>query len=166
MYFFSFKSQATFNCFQLLCISDSPLEHIISFTYLGLTHTCKLSWSTHIQKTCSKARRLISLIYTHFYQHSSSDSLQNVYTKHLFSPSLHNYCSVVGPFFLLSASLVETQSNFCAKNIPFIVPTRTTHPLSPLTRPLSLSLSLSLTPIMYIYPLTLRGLIPYPNLNS
>ena len=49
--FFSLKPQATFKS---LCILDSPLEHVTSFTYLGLTLTCKLSWSTYIQKLAVK----------------------------------------------------------------------------------------------------------------
>lgn len=64
------------------------LKYVSSFVYLGVTLTYKLSWAVHIHKTCSKACKLIGLIYQHFYTDSSSAILL----------SLHLSLSCLGSF--------------------------------------------------------------------
>ena len=73
--FFSLKPQANFDSYPELFLSSSKLQTIFSYKYLGLTFTCKLSWSDHIKLVCSKARRLTGFLYRHFYKYSSPATL-------------------------------------------------------------------------------------------
>ena len=50
-----------------LNLLDSEIEQVDSIKYLGLTINDNLSWSDHISKICSKARRLIGMLFRQFY---------------------------------------------------------------------------------------------------
>ena len=52
-----------------------------------------ISWTPHINSLCSKAKRLIGLIYRNFYQHSSPRTLLTLYTAFVL-PRL-SYCSSI-----------------------------------------------------------------------
>ena len=56
-----------------------PLQEVDSYKYLGILLSSDLSWTQHIQSTCGKVRKLIDLIYRHFYQCSNSESLFQMY---------------------------------------------------------------------------------------
>ena len=47
----------------VLNLLGSEIEGVDSFKYLGLTIKHNLSWSDHINKICSKARRLVGMLY-------------------------------------------------------------------------------------------------------
>ena len=79
-----------FDHYPSLNISDSSLKRVHSFVYLGLTITCSLSWSAHIHKICSNARKLVGLIYRHFYRHFSPVTMLKLYLT-LIHPILE-YC--------------------------------------------------------------------------
>ena len=49
----------------LLHLNGSPLETVSTFKYLGVLVSSTLQWSPHIQKVCSKARKIIGLLYRH-----------------------------------------------------------------------------------------------------
>ena len=59
---FLLKPQSFFDC-PPLNISDSPLECVYSYKYLGQIMNCTLSWTSHIQITAKKAKRLLGLIF-------------------------------------------------------------------------------------------------------
>ena len=69
--YFSRKSPSCFDSFPSLSLLNVPLNRVPSFCYLGVTLTASLSWSTHILSTCRKARKILGLIFRHFYPHSS-----------------------------------------------------------------------------------------------
>ena len=56
----------------LLC--NQPLQCVDTYKYLGLFISHDLSWSEHIHTICSKAKKLLGLLYR-FYQHADSDAL-------------------------------------------------------------------------------------------
>jgi len=56
-----------------------PLQEVDSYKYLEVLLSSDLSWTRHIQSLCSKARKLIGLIYHRFYQLSSPESLLQMY---------------------------------------------------------------------------------------
>ena len=67
-----------------------------SYKYLRILLSSGLSWTQHIQSTCGKARKLISLIYQHFYQCSNSESLFQMYIS-LVRPHLEYASQVWNP---------------------------------------------------------------------
>lgn len=72
----------------------STLLFIVSPTvYLGILFSSSLSWSPHIRNTCAKARRILGLIFRHFYSYSSRTTLIRLYVS-LVSPHL-KYCSSI-----------------------------------------------------------------------
>ena len=52
----------------VLKLGDSPLE---SFKYLGVFLSSDLSFTQHIESTCSKARRILGLLYHRFYNNAN-----------------------------------------------------------------------------------------------
>ena len=46
-----------------LCLLGSEIEKVDSIKYLDLTIKDNLSWSDHISKICSKARRLVGMLF-------------------------------------------------------------------------------------------------------
>ena len=91
--FFSHKSPSHFDSFPPLSISQSPIDRVSSFCYLGVTLSSSLSWSPHISSVCSKSRKILGILFRHFHPHSSPSTLINLY-KYLVRPHLE-YCSIV-----------------------------------------------------------------------
>ena len=87
---FSFKQQSTFDQLPPLTISGSALERVYNYKYLGVTLTCSLSWSLHINAIIKKAKHLIGLVYHNFYLNSTSNTL--LLCCCLFTKALLRYC--------------------------------------------------------------------------
>ena len=98
-----------------ILILNSSLERVYNFHYLGLLFSPKLSWSDHIQVCTKKARRLIGLIYRHFYNCCSSKSLLTLYIS-IVRPIL-KYCSVVWDPSSTYSSILESTQFFALKVI-------------------------------------------------
>ena len=75
---FSFKSQADFDYLPPLLLNHVSLERVYSFKYLGLQFSPSMSWSNYISQVIKKAKRMLGLIYRHFYK-SSSKTLLSLY---------------------------------------------------------------------------------------
>ena len=58
-----------------LMLGNLPLQKVDSFKYLGVLLSQDKSWSPHVQAICSKARRVLGLLYRKFYGCSNSDTL-------------------------------------------------------------------------------------------
>ena len=111
---FSFRPQAYFDSFPPVMISDITLERVYSFKYLGLLFKPNLSWSSHIQNICKKAKKVLGLIYRHFYLHCTSSTLLTLYFT-LVRPILE-YCSVIwDPSSLTTISALESVQCFALK---------------------------------------------------
>ena len=89
---FSFKSQADFDYLPPLLLNHVSLERVYSFKYLGLQFSPSMSWSNHISQVIKKAKRLLGLIYRHFYK-SSSKTLLSLYVTLV--RSILEYTSVI-----------------------------------------------------------------------
>lgn len=55
------------------------MEQVDSFRYLSVLLWRNLSWGGHIQVTCSKARRILGLVYRRFYNSTPGGSLFQLY---------------------------------------------------------------------------------------
>ena len=74
-----------------LTLSNSPLDQVSSFKYLGITLTANLSCSPHIiSMVCRNLFKIIGLLYRNFYLNSSPQLLLKLY-KALVLPHL-TYC--------------------------------------------------------------------------
>ena len=62
-------------------LKGTHLVSVTSYKYLGVLITSNLMWSSNISNVCNKTRRLIGILYKHFYQHSSPDTLLRLYTS-------------------------------------------------------------------------------------
>ena len=113
------KSPPPFTTLPSLFLDESPLELVSSFKYLGFTLTSNLSWSTHINETCSKAKKLLGYIYCQFYHNSSSSVLIKLYLT-LILPILMYSSSVWDPYSISNINKLEKVQHFalklCSKN--------------------------------------------------
>jgi len=50
-----------------LYLGNEALEQVKMFKYLGVVLSSDLSWTPHIEKICSKERRLVGFLYRQFY---------------------------------------------------------------------------------------------------
>ena len=75
----------------MLTLTDlhSPLEQVETFKYLRVLLSSDLSWSSHIDFICTKARKLIGLLYRRFYGNVDNHSLLELYSV-LVHPHLVN----------------------------------------------------------------------------
>ena len=113
---FSHRPQFSFNHLPQVKISDSILERVSTFKYLGIIFKPNLSWSDHILYARLRAKRTLGLIYRHFYKHCSSSTLLLLYQT-LVRPILE-YCSILWdpPSSSVSSSL-ESIQHFAMKII-------------------------------------------------
>ena len=62
-----------------LHLKREALEHVRSYRYLSILVTETLTWSQHIQQVCSKARKLIGMMYRQFYFWANTSVLRSIY---------------------------------------------------------------------------------------
>ena len=51
-----------------------PMQSVDCYKYLGLLITNNLTWSTHIDSICSRAKKILGLIYRWFYSSANQDT--------------------------------------------------------------------------------------------
>ena len=111
------KTQSPFT--PCLRLHNQQLEMVSTYKYLGLLLSNDLSWSQHIKYLCSKARKILGLIYRRFYQFSSSESLLQMYLS-LVRPNVEYASQVWSPYKIREVNSIESVQKFalrmCAKN--------------------------------------------------
>ena len=75
-----------------LQLGNNILERVYTYKYLGVQD---LSWSDHIHAKCSKARKLVGLLYRQFQSNTDLATLFNLYA--LVRPHLEYACEVWSP---------------------------------------------------------------------
>ena len=112
------KRNPTISTFPLM-LNGLKLETVSTFKYLGVMLSSDMSWLHHIEGVCSKARKILGLIYRRFYQHADSRTLIHLYTT-LIRPHLEYAAPVWNPYHLNEITLLEGVQKFalrlCAKN--------------------------------------------------
>ena len=96
-----------------VCINGIPINQVESFKYLGVTISSYLSWSTHINSTCTKARKQLGFLYRNFYQ-ANRDSIAYLY-KATVLPILDYCCCVWDPYQSTHTAKFEKVQKFAAK---------------------------------------------------
>jgi hypothetical protein len=94
-----------------LKLCGQPLESVCIYKYLDLLLSRNLSWSQHIKIRCSKARKLLGLIYRRFYQYSTSESLFQMFIA-LDRPTLEYASQVWSPYNVGEVNSIEQIQKF------------------------------------------------------
>ena len=97
-----------------LQLHDRPLERVESYKYLGLLLTNNLSWSPHIVNICSKARKVLGLLYRRFYGYADNDTLKQLYLS-LVRPHLDYACQIWDPHLAKDKVQLENVQKFACK---------------------------------------------------
>ena len=101
-----------------LSIRDSPLENVDSFKYLGVEISNDLSWSKHIKSICTKARKLLGLLYRKYYRVAHQSTLLRLYLS-IIRPHLEYASPVWSPHLQKDIDALESVQKFalriCAK---------------------------------------------------
>ena len=102
-----------------LTLYGQPLEKVNTYIYLGLLLLSDLSWAQHINNICTKAKKLLGLIYCCFYQFSTPTSLFQMYIS-LVRPNLEYASQVWSPYRVGEVNSLEHVQKFalrmCAKS--------------------------------------------------
>ena len=97
----------------------SRVEKVNTYKYLGLLLSSDLSWTQRINSTCTKAKKLLGLMYCHFYHFSTPASLFQMYIS-LVRPNLEYASQVWSPYKVGKVNSLEHVQKFavcmCAKS--------------------------------------------------
>ena len=92
----------------------SEIVRTYSYKYLGITITSNLSWSQHIHVICSKAKKLLVLLYRQFYLNTSTSSLLKLYLSFI-TPILEYSCQVWHPYLVKDIEKLECVQKFALR---------------------------------------------------
>ena len=94
-----------------LVLCNHIISRVYQFNYLGVMITSDLTWSKHIHSLCTKARKMLGLLYRTFYTDSSSTSLLKLYAT-VIRPSLEYACQVWDPHLVKDVEKLEGVQKF------------------------------------------------------
>ena len=97
-----------------LFLNGQAITRVFHYTYLGVTLTSDLPWSKHIHGLCTKAKKMLGLLYRTFYLHTSTSSLLQLYTS-LIRPCLEYACEVWNPHILKDVEKLENVQKFALR---------------------------------------------------
>ena len=95
-------------------LNGTPIQHVKTFKYLGVLLSSDLSWCNHINSICSKARKLLGLLYRRFYGSMNSDNLLNLYSLNV-RPHLEYASPVWDPHLIKDTSQIENVQKFALR---------------------------------------------------
>ena len=110
------RKRLPFRSLTPLQINGSVLEVVKSFKYLGVIITDNLSWLLHIDSVCSKARKIIGLLYRQFYPSSSFTSMKQLYLS-LVRPHLEYAAQLWDPYLKGDIDKLECVQKFALRLI-------------------------------------------------
>ena len=97
-----------------LILNDTPLEQVKTFKSLGVLLSSELSWFVHVESICTKALKLIGLLYRRFYGNVNQQSLYSLYTT-LVRPHLEYAAPVWDPHLIKDITKLENVQKFALK---------------------------------------------------
>ena len=99
---------------QLCLVHGTVLEVVSTFKYLGLLISSDMSWSNHIKDICSKARKILGLLYRRYYQYADESTLLQLYMS-LVRPHLEYAAPVWDPHLQKDIQLLEDTQKFACR---------------------------------------------------
>ena len=103
-----------------ISVYGSPLESTSNFKYFGLPIASDLSCSTHIENVCSKANRILGLVYRCFCKHSDMKTLRQLYVS-LVWPHLEYAAAVCSLHLQKDIATLEKTQYFAARLFPVLL---------------------------------------------
>ena len=73
-----------------------------------------MTWSSHMQTTCSKAKKVLGLLYRKFYERSNTETLTRLYVS-LVRPHLEYACPVWSPHLVKDIHAIENVQKFACR---------------------------------------------------
>ena len=97
-----------------ICLGDIPLEEVSLHKYLGVQVSSSLQWSHHICMICTKARKLVGMLYRRFYTWADTDTLRTLYLTCI-RPHLEYACQLWDPYLRKDIDRLENVQKFACK---------------------------------------------------
>ena len=82
--------------------------------YLEVCISKNLSWSTHVNTACSKAKRILGLLYHRVYNHSTSEVMLQLYLS-LVRPHMEYAAAVWSPHLQKDITALESVQTFASE---------------------------------------------------
>ena len=101
-------------CISLSCLLSFLCNQSILFKYLGVLLSHDLSWGEHVQSVCSKARKILGLLYRRFYNNAPSNSLVQLYLS-LVRPHLDYASAIWSPHVKKDKIALENVQKFACR---------------------------------------------------
>ena len=92
-------------------LNNHQLKNVQCYKYLGLLLSSDLSWSHHIQSTCTKARKLLGLLYRQFSNNTNPEVMTKLYLS-LVRPHLEYGAQVWHPYLSKDVNALEKVQKF------------------------------------------------------
>jgi len=106
-------------------LNNHQLENVQCYKYMELLLSSDLSLSHHIETTCTKAKKLLGLLYHQFYNNTSSQVMAKLYLSFV-RPHLEYRAQVWHPHLAKDTSGLEKVQKFglriCLRNIECKLP--------------------------------------------
>ena len=97
-----------------LLLNGTPMEEVETFKYLGLLISSDLSWNDHIDSVCSKAKRILGLLYRRYYNLVDNATIKQLYIA-LVRPHMEYACVVWDPYTHKNIKALEQVQAFACK---------------------------------------------------
>ena len=99
---------------QQLNFCGMPMDRVNEYKYLGVCLTHNLSWKSHIQQICKKARKQAGIIYRNFSHSSSSSTLKQLYITFV-RPHLEYAAPILDPHCATHIDTIESVQRFAMR---------------------------------------------------
>ena len=97
-----------------LLLDNCALEQVHSYRYLGVLVTSTLTWKEHIKQICTKARKLVGMLYRKFSTWADTDTLRCLYLTCI-RPHLEYACQLWDPYTTEGIHSLESVQKFACK---------------------------------------------------
>ncbi len=100
--------------FPTIFLEGTALEQVATFKYLGVILSSDLSWTPQVDSVCTKARKVLGLLYRRFHNNAGCDTLLEMYTT-LIRPHLEYAAPVWNPYTASNINKLEDTQKFALR---------------------------------------------------